>query len=227
MFKPLATILSVAMLSIGATAASAQRHGGTQVKPARVGGRGDNRDGRVRENPRRQYTERVWVEDFEMVEERYQEAGHFEHRDRKVWIEETHVTVIERVFVPESRIIVTERVLVPESKYFVEVKVHVEGKIVEYQETMEFSTGHSFTFTRLKYVPAHDECRKVEKCRPAHYEDQQVEKCVPAHHEDREVIKCVPGHFETICEQVFVEGCFKARMVRKSTGGHFEVRPRR
>ncbi|HRJ79848.1 MAG: hypothetical protein HPKKFMNG_00450 [Planctomycetes bacterium] len=219
MFKPLAVVLGAA-LSLGAGQLAAQRF--EIVKPAE----GVGRAGASHHRGCGTY-ERVWVEEFEMVEERYQEPGRFEHRERKIWVEEQHITVTEQVLVPESKVLVNERVLVPESKYYVEKKVYVEGQIVEYDETMEFASGHKFTFRRLKYVPAHWECRKIEKVKPAYYEDRQVERCVPAHYVTREVVKCIPGHFETVCEKVWVEGCFKTRMVKKVTGGHYELRLRR
>src|SRR5262245_4690623 len=112
MFKPLAILASVAMLSLGATAASAQvsvkvGRGGVDVKV----GRGDNdrRDNGRRDNDRGVRQERVCVEDFQIVEERYLEAGHYEHRDRQVWVPEAHVTVVERVYVAERHYTVEEQ----------------------------------------------------------------------------------------------------------------------
>jgi hypothetical protein len=215
MFKPLAVIIGATILSLGASDAHAQRH-----SP----GRNPRRAPEIVQ-PRQQVRhERVWVEDFELVEERYQEEGRFEMRERQVWIEEQHITVHERFLVPEKKVIVTERVLVPEQKILVDKNVRVKGQFVEYNETMHFATGSCFTFRRIKYVPEHDEIRKVEKCIPAHYVERQVEKCIPAHEECREVVKCIPGHFETVCEKVFVPGCIKTRMVKKCIGGHYEIR---
>ncbi len=92
----------------------------------RDNGRENGRDRGVGQN-------RVWVEDFEMVEESYQEAGRYENRERRVWIAETHVTVTERVYVAEAHVWVTERVLVPESHYTVEEQVYVAGQHVTKQ----------------------------------------------------------------------------------------------
>lgn len=211
MFKPLAILMGATILSLGAGEVQAQRHGRSRAP-----------DGCETRHQLRY--ERVWVEDFEMVEETYQEEGRYEMRERQVWIEERHVTVHEKVLIPEQKIMVKERVLIPEQKVFVEVKVRVEGRIVEYDETMHFASGACFTFRRIKYVPEHDEIRKVEKCIPAHYQEVMVEKCIPAREECREVVKCIPGHYETVCEQVFVEGCIKKRMVKKCIGGHYVLK---
>jgi hypothetical protein len=215
MFKPLAILMGVAMLSLGASAASAQAGRAPEV---RVGERSG------RDNGRGVGQDRVWVEDFAMVEERYKEAGHYENRERKVWVAEQRVTVTERVYVAETRVMVTQRVLVPESKYTVEEQVYVAGQNVTIREAHTMRNGSIHYIDRVQWAPAHYECRQVEKCRPAHYENVQVEKCVPAHYENRDVVKCVPAHYETVCEKVFVEGCMKTRMVRKCIGGHWEVK---
>src|SRR5688572_15160177 len=114
MFKPLAVLVGLAALGIGSTAISAQ-------SSFRNPGRGEavERGGRAnpRENLRRT---RVWVEDFEMVEERYQEAGYYTTVERQIWVEETHVIVSERVLVPEAHVTTIERVLVPAGHYMVE-----------------------------------------------------------------------------------------------------------
>jgi hypothetical protein len=234
MNKPILILTGIAMLSIGASAASAQapstRAPQPKVESAQgrgdKGGREDRREDRHEDKGRGIGRDRVWVEDFEMVEERYQEEGRFEMRERKVWIEEQKVTVHETFMVPEKKIMVKERVLIPEQKVNVDVRVHVEGKWVESEEVRVLG-GHRFTFRHINYVWEHDEMRRIEKCIPAHYEDVMIEKCIPAHEECREVVKCIPGHFETVCEKVFIEGCTKTRMVKKSTGGDFEVRARR
>ena len=167
MFKPLAVIMGATILSLGASDAHAQRHAPRHA-PETV-------------QPRQQVRhERVWVEDFEMVEETYREEGRYEMRERQVWVEERHVKVHETVMVPEQKILVKERVLIPEQKVFVEVKVRVPGKWVEYDEVRTIGR-HQFTFRHVDYVWEHDEIRKGEKFIPAHYKEVTVERCSPAH----------------------------------------------
>jgi predicted nucleic acid-binding OB-fold protein len=223
--------MSVGMLSLGATAASAQvsvrvGRGNVEVKVGKESRDNDRRNNDRRDNGRDRDVrqERVWVEDYAMVEERYQEAGHYENREVQVWIAESHVTVSERVYVAEAHVWVTERVLVAESHYTVEEEVYVAGQHVTRQVARRDRHGCVTYVNECVWVPAHYECRQVTKCRPAHYEDKQVKKCVPAHYECRDVVKCVPGHYETVCKRVYVEGCTKTRMVRKCTGGHWETK---
>ena len=228
MFKPLAILMSVGMLSLGATAASAQvsvkvGRGNVEVK---VGNEKTERRDNGRDNGRDRGVgqDRVWVEDFEYVQERYQEAGHWTTVEKRIWVPEQHVTVTERVYVEEQHVWVTERVLVPARHYTVEEQVYVAGQHVTKRVAKRDRHGCIYYVNECVWVPAHYECRQVEKCEPAHYVDKKVKKCIPAHYEDRQVVKCVPGHYKNVCERVFVEGCWKTRTVKKCTGGHWEVR---
>lgn len=222
MFKPLAMLMGAAILSVGATAASAQvsvrvGHGQVEVKVGK-----EKKE--ARDNGRAIGQERVWVEDYEWVEETYREPGHWTTVEKKVWVPEQHVTVTERVLVPERHVVVTERVLVPARHYTVEERVYVAGQHVTTRVAKRDRHGCIYYVNECVWVPAHYETRQVQKCEPAHYVDKQVKKCIPAHYVDKEVCKVIPGFYKTVCERVYVEGCVKTRKVKKCVGGHWEVR---
>ena len=190
MFKPLAILMSAAVLSLGATAASAQvsvrvGHGGVEVKVGKEKGKKEDRREDKRDNGRDRGVgqERVWVEDFEYVEERYQEPGHWTTVEKQVWVPDQHVTVTERVYVEEQHVWVTERVLVPARHYTVEERVYVAGQHVTKRVARRDCSGNIYYVNECVWVPAHYECRQVEKCEPAHYVDKKVKKCIGGHWE--------------------------------------------
>lgn len=227
MFKPLAMLMGAAILSLGATAASAQvsvrvGHGQVEVKVGK-----DKKDApreEKRDNGRAIGQERVWVEDYEWVEESYREPGYWTTVEKKVWVPEQHVKVMERVYVAEKHVMVTERVLVPARHYTVEERVYVAGRHVTTRVAKRDHCGNIYYVNECVWVPAHYETKLVEKCEPAHYVDKQVCKVIPAHYEEREVCKVIPGYYKTVCERVYIEGCVKTRKVKKCVGGHWDVR---
>jgi hypothetical protein len=212
MFKPLAVLIGLGALTLGAANLDAQSSFRGDRSIERNNGRSENR------------RTKVWVEDFEMVEERYQEAGFYRTVERQVWVPEAHVTVTEQVLVPETHVTTIERVLVPAGTILVEEEVFVPGRNITIREAHVMRNGRTHYINRVKWEPAHYEMQMVERCVPAHYENREVTRCIPAHYETRETVKCIPGHYKTVCEQEYVPGCFKTRLVKKCIGGHYEVR---
>ncbi|RIK62756.1 MAG: hypothetical protein DCC64_09360 [Planctomycetota bacterium] len=168
--------------------------------------------------------ERVWVVDYEMVEERYFQLGHWTTVEKQVWVPDQHVKTIERVWVPEKHVKVIERVWIPGRTEMVEETVYVAGQHVTRRVARRDCHGRIYYTNECVWVPAHYEKKMVEKCIPGRYEDREVCKVVPGHYVDKEVCKVIPGHYKTVCEKVFVEGCYKTRMVKRECGGHWEVK---
>ncbi len=211
MFKPTAVLMGVLMLGAVAGQLDAQvnvrirKDTGSRSVEVKVGERNDREDLREkggrdnrRDNDRGIGQERVWVEDFEIVEESYQEAGHYEMVEKQVFVEAKHVKVTERFWVAETHVMVEEC-------------VYVAGQHVTRRVAKKDRCGHTYYINVCEWVPAH-------------HEKRMVEKCIPGHFENREVCKVIPAHYETVCERVFIEGCIKTRKVKRACGGHWEVK---
>ncbi|MCC6573428.1 MAG: hypothetical protein IT462_06520 [Planctomycetes bacterium] len=166
--------------AIGGTQLQAQVHVKVGNKfELKVGDRDNRREDRkearedrreVRRDHKEVRRERVWVEDFKMVEERYETPGYWTTVEKKVWIAEKHVTVHEDVWVPARH----------------------ENR----REARRDHCGNIYYVTVCVEVPGHYECREVVKCIPGHYECVTERVYVKGECKTRMVKKVCGGHWE-------------------------------